>query len=295
MAAVPRVGKNERAHNVIPSLLSGVRIDDAALEAEFVKSATTAQRGAHRVYTAMSVIMAVLVMPGQYRFHVSDSPDSVSVWGYFVGAGWVVVLGYFTWLLASFAALHCAFVYAKHATVEAYGRRLAGLAVVGATGCYVSSIPVFSLMEQAGTLMRFASGTNQGYYPADALTHLVVAWQIGWASLMINCCCALFFVCSGVLQRAQAVLTMCSLVAGAAIVLSTSPDPFSRKDVVFVLTHSACSLGCTAAFRTYSKLARRDFLYSRSLEGALISEREQNAEAKALGEQAVCAWVCHEM
>ena len=69
----------------------------------------------------------------------------------------------------------------------------------------------------------------------------------------------------------------------------------TNLDVVFVVTHSACSLGITAAFRTYSKLARRDFLYSRSLEGALISEREQNAEAKALGEQAVCAWVCHEM
>jgi hypothetical protein len=237
----------------------------------------------------MSVIIAVLILPGQYRFQVFDCPVSVSVWGYFIGAG------YFAWLLASFAALHCTYVYAKGATVEAYGRRLAGLAVVGATGCYVSCIPGFSLMEQAGTLMSFAAGTNQGYYPADALTHLVVAWQIGWLSLMINCCCALCFVCSGVLQRAQAVLAVCGLIAGAGIVLSTSPDPFSRKDVVFVLTHSACSLGCTAAFRTYSKLARRDFLYSRSLEGALITEREQNAEAKALGEQAVCAWVCHEM
>jgi hypothetical protein len=253
------------------------RIDDDELEMEFRNVVTlSSQRGRHRIGVVVSLILCLLTAAAAQQLVVES-------WYLVAVAGWFVT---------NVGAIYTVFVFAKHASLEDYRRRFGWICLLTYLGCFVTLYGVGTMDAEA-----IQTWMNKGVpMPRNSnlalMTHSTRLFSLGWHSFMLNTVMA--FLCFCDLPRFQAIGCATSLVYGVAASCSTTPG-FGVVDFVFIMLHTVCCLGCIVAFTHYNVIARQSFLYTKMLVAEVISEREQNAEARAVGEQAICAWVCHEI
>jgi hypothetical protein len=267
------------AHDSVRAVTSAgyidARIDDDELEMEFRNVVTlSSQRGRHRVGAVVSSIL-LFVTAAAVRASV------VEYWLLVALAGWFV---------ANVAVIHTVFVFAKHASLEDYRRRFGWTCFFSYLGCFVTAVGTMD----GEALQTFINGGVPMPHTANLalMTHASRLCTLGWNGFILNMVMA--FLCFCDLPRFQAIGSVTSLVYGLAVSCLTTPG-FGVVDFVFIMLHTACCLGCIVAFTHYNVIARQSFLYTKMLVAEVISEREQNAEARAVGEQAICAWVCHEI
>jgi hypothetical protein len=255
---------------VTSSHFSDVRITDEALEAAFVEgSVRSAQRGRHRYGTLWSLIcLAAFLASVQLevlRKNVLGSPSALVRTG-----GWLYVAGFAAWLLTTCVGgrLLC---QANSYSLEAYSTRMRWYSTIGYCGC---------LVAVCGTHLDPMVGSR------DAL-HLA-----GWVVCVLNVAFSGFF-CFGSAPRTQAAAVALSWILGVGAAAVTSPTSTSARD--FLVLHTSSCIGVMIAYVLLGTSQRQGFLYTSILVAEVQSEREQKAEARAVGEQAVCAWVCHEI
>jgi signal transduction histidine kinase len=92
--------------------------------------------------------------------------------------------------------------------------------------------------------------------------------------------------------------SFCALFGCYLLFLIAAACLFERASLglIFLLVSyfTFTALAFCAAHK-YSELARLSFLFKHRLVAEVLSERERRAEARAVGEQAVTSWVCHEI
>jgi hypothetical protein len=289
----PTDQQSTAAHDSVRAVTSAgyidARIDDDELEMEFRNSATLAsQAGRHRIGAIVSFLMliGITVLTGKGGF-----------------SNMVHRFTFLWWFVAEVALVHTVFVFAKRASLDDYRRRFAWACLAAYLGCFFATVAILDAEYVMAWLMAWnktrISG-RPGELPQgsdlellELATRALRLWLIGWNSFSLNIFMSICF-CYCDLSRVQAVVCIISLVHGVVASALASPA-FGATNLMFILLHTLCCLGCIVGFTHYNVIARRSFLYTKMLVAEVISERELNAEAKAIGEQAICAWVCHEI
>jgi hypothetical protein len=267
-----------------------VRITDDALEAAFVQdSVRSAQRGRHRygffwsLFCLAAFLASVPVVT--LRKDVLGSANAMIRTG-----GWVCVLAYAAWLLATcVGALHRVY-WANHCTLDVYCTRVRWLSTIGYCGCLVTCCGLPLVFEQAAAAP--AHMAELGNSTMGGSRHALLLHLAGWIACVLNVSYSSFF-CFGSSPRTQAAAVTLSWILGVTAAVVISPTGSSARD--FLVLHTASCFGVMVAYVVLGKSLRQGFLYTSILVTEVQSEREQKAEARAVGEQAVCAWVCHEV
>jgi CheY-like chemotaxis protein len=280
-----------RASKITVSRYFDVRIADDALEAAFIEgSVRSAQKKRHRYGTAWSLFCCFSIGSKLFTsMHVVWEPRSSAF-------GWMVLLGYVGWLLTT-CMTACVVYRAKSYTLEAYRVWIRWLSVCGFFLC---------LMVGCGLPVVLEQGALQ---PGDChrQNHSASHLYSGWFLHVLNVTFAGFF-CFGSSNRTQAATTITSWILGMTMAVVQvhdhallSGDSFMYWS--FILLHTSCCVGVLVAYQWICKAQRQGFLYTSMLVAQVQSEKDKTmsfelrkrAEARAKGEQAVCAWVCHEV
>jgi hypothetical protein len=268
-----------------------VRIADDALEAAFVDRATkSAQQGRHRLASILSFLLLAAVIPRNAGLWGSEPEPGSAMHA----SRWLL---FATWLLASCVTFF-AFWHAKTYTLEEYRVRIRWAFIFGYFGCLGVSCGFPLILEHAR--LAQASAGDESCYPAMRSRHLYFLHFIYMRATLLQGSFVGFY-CFGSSTRDQVAvsLTTWGLINIANWVLGNSNFIHSFQDTSFIVTmvvvHTACCITITVGNCMFGKMQRQAFLYTSMLVAEVQSEREQKSEARAAGEKAVCAWVCHEV
>jgi hypothetical protein len=257
-----------------------VCIVDDELEAAFIKDSARSDMAKYRygVMFAFACLLGVLCVLffGREALHVLGPATNL-----------LCGLAYIAWLLATCTGAVLV-RRVEHCTLEAYSARMRWAATIGYFSCVAVGCWLALMLEQVayGTHAQCAGLMNQ--------SHVLALFIGGWFVFVVNIVCTFFCFLSS--QRTQAGALIASWVFGIAAAIVSNRNRDSKAFLVsFTILHSLCCLGVLVAFIAFGKMRRQAFLYARTLLAEVQSEREKQAEARAVGEKAVCAWVCHEV
>jgi hypothetical protein len=277
------------------SWLIDVRIVDDELEAAFIEdSVRAAQKGRHRSGFLWCLFCLVgLLLGAGARLSILDQSIQTSMDSVFRAGGssrtWIVVVAYVTCLVTFGAGVHLVW-RAERYTLAAYRTRMLWIATIGYYGSLTFGFGIPGLLDQVRHQAMQLTGDGSAFSYGHPLE-----WTFsGWYTFILNIaypCFFLSFDCAS--NRLQAVASIVSWFAGIAVVASTAESKFFLFP--FISLHTVCCLGVTVAYVVFGKMQRKVFLYANMLVAEVKSEREQKAEERAVGEQAVCNWVCHEI
>ena len=276
------------------SWLIDVRIVDDELEAAFIEdSVRAAQKGRHRNGFLWCLFCLVgLLLGAGARLSILDQSIQTSMSSVFRAGGssctWIVVVAYVTCLVTFGAGVHLVW-RAERYTLAAYRTRMLWITTIGYYGALTFGFGMPRLLDQVRHQAMQLTGDDSSFSSPHP------EWMFsGWYTCLLNIaypCFFLSFDCAS--NRIQAVASIFSWFAGIGIAVIASTAVESKFFLFqFIGLHTVCCLGVMVAYVVFGKMQRKVFLYANMLVAEVKSEREQKAEERAVGEQAVCNCGC---